>query len=167
MLDASTNPVPTPQPGPASQLAPADVLARLVPGRYLLTASFAGHRAGILTTSVSICGTEPPLICVAVVKGHDIDPLIRDARHFGLCLISADDRLCARRFAVDAPPSASGDPFECFAVDSMPAGAPVLRKAALAIECEVFRHIDLETDHELFIGLVLSGRAVVDPAAGK
>jgi flavin reductase (DIM6/NTAB) family NADH-FMN oxidoreductase RutF len=164
MLDASTNPS---SPGPVATLAPAEVLSRLVPGRYLLTASFAGHRAGILTTAVSVCGSEPPLICVAVVKGHDIDPLIRDARHFGVCLLSPDDRLSARRFAVDAPPPASGDPFECFPVDTMPAGAPVLRRASLSIECEVFRHIDLETDHELFIGLVLSGRAIGDSGAGK
>ena len=50
----------------------------------------------------------------------------------------------------------SGDPFDCLPLDRLVTGAPIVRRAAAAFDCEVVRHLDMEADHELYIGHVLA-----------
>ncbi len=73
-------------------------LARIPGGKWVMTAQLDGKRGGVLVKSVSGCADEPPLVTVAAWKGHGIEPMIRDSRHFCLCLIDPEDRLLARKF---------------------------------------------------------------------
>jgi len=120
----------------------------------VITSAFEGDRAGLLVNKVVRCSQDPPCVCVVARKGHPIAPLIRDSRHFALCLMRAPSRLLERYFSLDA--HGDFDPFDGFKVLAGIQGAPILADASVALDCEVVRHFDLETDHELYIGHVLA-----------
>jgi flavin reductase (DIM6/NTAB) family NADH-FMN oxidoreductase RutF len=132
-------------------------LADLQSGLYVLSAQFEGRRAGVVVRSAQPCADEPPLLCVAVKRGHWIEPIIRDSHCFAISRINQADRLLLRKFAETARPR-DGDPFDCLPTSRLVTGAPVIVRATLAIDCEVVRHFDLEADHELYIGLVVGAR---------
>lgn len=124
-------------------------------GLFLLTARFETKRAGQMVVTAVECAHEPLLVCVSARKGHPIAPLIRDAHSFAVCIIGPDDRLLARKFSVVE----KGDPFDALEVDRLVTGAPVPRRCIAAVDCVVVRHMDIEADHELYIGQVVGGRA--------
>ena len=133
---------------------------------FVMTAAFEGKRTGLIVRSVQRCSDEPQLLCVAARKGHSIEPLIRDSHHFVLCKVGANERLLLRKFGAEPPalseegllPGQEGDPFDSLRVTTMFSGAPVLARSPLVFDCEVVRHFDLESDHELYIGLVHAAR---------
>jgi len=127
-------------------------------GCFLLTASFDHKRAGQIVESVQPCADEPMLVCVAARKGHPIEPLIRDAHTFAVCRIEPDDKLIMRKFGPTKAPAAAGDPFDALEVERLATGAPIPKRCMAALDCQVLRHLDVEADHELYIGLVVAGR---------
>lgn len=123
----------------------------------LMAAAFERSRAAAIVPWAMRCAIEPALVCVAVRKGHGVEPLIRDSRCFALNLIDRSDRLVTRTF--EREPSVREDPFDPFELHRMVTGSPVLARAAAALDCEVMRHFDLEeADHELYVGRVLDVR---------
>jgi flavin reductase (DIM6/NTAB) family NADH-FMN oxidoreductase RutF len=113
----------------------------------------------MIAHSVQVCGNEPPLICIAATKGHRVDLLIRDSRAFALCCIPAMERLLIRRFSKHHSPESSADEqFDGIACDRLVSGAPILARSLVALDCQLFRQVDLETDHELIVGSVLAIR---------
>lgn len=152
-------------PSTPEELAPVDMaLSRLPTGLYVMTSTYEDDRAGIRALSVQPCGHEPRLVCVAVRKGHAIEPIIRDARTFAVCVLDDDDRLVARKFPVAAELEGDEDPFASLPVGEMATGCPVIMRGRAAMDCEVVRHFDLESDHELYIGAVLEARVFDEPA---
>jgi flavin reductase (DIM6/NTAB) family NADH-FMN oxidoreductase RutF len=123
-----------------------------------MTAAFENKRTGLLVTSVIKCADEPLLVCIAARKGHPIEPLIRDSRHFAVCHVDSEDKLLIRRFEPRYTPEERYDPFDSLEIDRLHSQAPVLRRSGLVLDCEVFRHFDLDADHELYIGQVLAAR---------
>lgn len=138
----------------------ADAIAAIPGGTFIITSAFEGVRSGVLVRSAQPCADEPRLICVAVKKGHTVEPIIRDSRHFALCQIDPADRLAMKKFdmAADHDPEKPTDPFDSFPTHTLRTGSPVLKKSPLCLDCEVVRHFDLEADCELYIGLVLAAR---------
>ena len=151
LSDRSTAVIGSPR---ASDAAAA--LSRLPSGLFILTACHEGKRSGQVVRSVQACAGEPMLVCVAAPTGHAIEPIIRDSHHFGLCLIDPGDALVLRQFGAGGRITA--DPFDCLPVEVMVSGAPIIKRSIAALDCEVVRHLDLEADHELYIGRVLAGR---------
>jgi flavin reductase (DIM6/NTAB) family NADH-FMN oxidoreductase RutF len=129
----------------------------------LLTSRFADKRSGLIATSAQVCGSDPALVCIAARKGHHVDLLMRDSQHFALCFIPSTDRLLLRRFDAQHTPDARIDPFDGMEMDRLTSGAPIFRRAVAALDCQIFRMVDLETDHELIIGSVLALR-ITPPA---
>lgn len=127
-------------------------------GAYLLTSAFEQRRAGQLVASVQPCADEPMLVCIAARKGHTIEPLIRDSHAFAICRIDPDDRLLLKAFATLRTPDSPTDPFDSLETLRLITGAPIPARSLAALDCEVFRHLDVEADHELYIGRVLAGR---------
>jgi flavin reductase (DIM6/NTAB) family NADH-FMN oxidoreductase RutF len=125
---------------------------------YLLTSLFEHKRAGQFVESVQVCAHEPLLICVAAFKGHSIEPLIRDSHSFAICRVEPGDKLLHKHFDPTHTPDALADPFDSLEIDRLATGAPVPRRCLAALDCQVVRHLDLEADHELYIGLVVAGR---------
>ena len=130
----------------------------------LMTSAHDQDRAGVLVHGVLVASEDPPQIVVACRKGHAIDPVIRDARCFGLGLVNPGDRLIQKRFrfadtavSPKADPFAD-DPFDPFPDLRLPSGSPILDRCELWLDCQVVRHFDLESEHELFVGQVTSVR---------
>lgn len=129
-------------------------------GRYVLTAAHEQKRTGVFVESAQPCGLDPPLICVAARKGHPIGPMIRDSRCFGLCEVGALDKLLERKFTFESWDR--GDPFELCETIRSGRGVPLIKKSAISLECEVYIHLDLERECELYIGQVMA--ALVPPS---
>jgi flavin reductase (DIM6/NTAB) family NADH-FMN oxidoreductase RutF len=130
----------------------------------LMTSAFEDDRAGVLVNGLLVASDEPPLVAVACRKGHAIDPVIRDARCFAIGLVKPDDKLLRRRFAFAdtavsprADPEAA-DPFDPFPERRLVTGSPILDRCPVWLDCQLARHFDLESDHELFVGLVVGVR---------
>lgn len=140
------------------------VVAEFVPtGTFVVTSAYDGKRAGVLARSVAPCATEPLLLMLAMRKGHSIAPLIRDSRHIGLCRIDPGDRLLMRKFCdsnsgPDLAEEHHDDPFDSVPVETLRSGSPLLRRAAVAMDCEVVRHFDLEADHEIYVVQIVAAR---------
>lgn len=123
---------------------------------YVITSAYEGKRSGSPAMSVQLCASEPRLVCVAVRKGHFVEPLIRDSRAFAVCQVEASDRLLLRRFA--SAEFHEIDPFDGIEIGTIVTPSPVPKRSPLVIDCEVVRHIDIEADHQLYVGRVLAAR---------
>lgn len=130
-------------------------LGQIPSGLFLLTSGYDGNRSGVLVNWVQQCATKPPMIIVAMAKGLPVEPLIRDSRAFALCQIAEDDRLLLHKFA--QPPSPGDDPFVAMPTIEAPSGSPIVKRAVAYLDCELVRHIDLETNHAIYVGQVHQG----------
>jgi flavin reductase (DIM6/NTAB) family NADH-FMN oxidoreductase RutF len=127
-----------------------EALSRMPRGRMLLTAAAGDLRRGRIVEWVQQCGTTPPSIMLALPKGDPISPLIRDSRHFCLAILRGIDPLLERLFATRQ----ESDPFLGLPVRTAPSGAPIVDRGDLVIECEMIRHLDIDGDCELYVGVV-------------
>lgn len=132
------------------------VLAKIPSGLFILTARYEEQSAGVLVGWVQQVCFEPPMVSVAIAKGRRIMPLISESRKFGLCQLAEGDKLIFRKFAggVDA----GDDPFLGFEMQKDTAlGLPIFAQCLGYMECQVACHIDVEGDHDLFVGRVKAG----------
>jgi flavin reductase (DIM6/NTAB) family NADH-FMN oxidoreductase RutF len=132
-------------------------LGRIPSGMFILTACHEERRGGMLCSWVQQLCFEPPMISVAVAKGRPIMPLISESRCFGLCQLSKDDKVVLRKFA--GGNNVSEDPFLGFDLLHNTSGIPIFSSAMAYVECELAAHLDVEGDHDLFVGKILAGKA--------
>jgi flavin reductase (DIM6/NTAB) family NADH-FMN oxidoreductase RutF len=131
-------------------------LGRIPGGLFVLTAQHEDRRQGIVVSWVQQCCFDPPMVGVAVAKGRAIMPLISESRQFGLCQLEEDERIISRKFS--APLDPQEDPFLGFELAQPKAAqVPILKGAMSYLECEVACHMDVDGDHDLFVGRVLAG----------
>ncbi|MEI6474226.1 MAG: flavin reductase family protein [Planctomycetota bacterium] len=145
---------------PAERSAVAPVLDRIPNGSFILTSGHADVRAGVSVKWAQQCSTTPPMIMVAVPKGHVLSPLIRDSRSFAICQLDPADRSTSRAFDLQTP---GIDPFIGSSVDRTPSGCPVPARALSFLDCELARHVDLDGDYELYVGIVHHATTILDP----
>ncbi|MEY3025851.1 MAG: hypothetical protein RL136_581 [Planctomycetota bacterium] len=127
-------------------------LATLPAPQFLITTAFGDVRDGRLVERVQQCGTNPPMLLVAMEKGHTLSPLIRDSRTFAISLLDPNERSLQRVFGPDR--RIGDDPFLTYPHATGALGAPIVTRAAAWFDCEVVRHLDMETNYELYIGVV-------------
>ncbi|MAV48203.1 MAG: flavin reductase [Alphaproteobacteria bacterium TMED89] len=123
-------------------------------GKYLVTASSEGRSNGVLAEFVMQGGHTPPTLVMSTRKGQILSPLIRDSRRFAVAIIDDRTRAQARRFAHSSVDSIN--PFIGLTVEETPGGIPVLRDSVAWFECELARHIDIDSDCELYVGNVVA-----------
>lgn len=128
------------------------VLGRIPASLYVMTSHFENHTRGVLVSFVQQVGFVPPMVMVSLSKGRHIVPLLHDSHAFALCQIAEDDRLALKRFSKPADPNE--DVFDGMDTFRAPTGSPILAKSLTYMDCELVRHIDVECDHDLYIGLV-------------
>ncbi|MEX2672898.1 MAG: flavin reductase family protein [Phycisphaeraceae bacterium] len=146
------------------------VLSRIPCGRFLLTAGHDGRTRGVLVSWVQQVSAEPAMVLVALEKGREIVPLIHESHSFALSQVAADDKLTLRKFSAD---TLDEDPLESLEIMRRATGSPILARTQAFVDCELVRHLDIEGDHDLYVGVVrdgglLKGGAVhVEVADGK
>lgn len=137
-------------------------LQRLPSGLYVLTASHDQTRSGTLVRWVQPCGIEPPQIMLSLRTGVAIEPLIRDSRRFAVCQIAADDRFLRRKFAQN--PDHDEDPFVSMPLLDGPWLAPIPAKAMAYMDCELVRHVDIDSDCGIYIGRIRAAGTIHEGA---
>lgn len=153
-----------PHPTEAQLAELAKALGRIPSGLFVLTAEHEDRRAGMLVSWVQQMCFQPPMLSVAVGKGRPIMPLISESRRFGLCQLGDDDKLLMRKFAGGV--ELDEDPF--LGLELVHGGGvevPVLANAMAYMECVLACHLDVEGDHDLFVGQIVGGKLnrAVDP----
>jgi len=140
----------------------SDALGLLPSGLYLMTAGHDAQRSGMFVHWVVQCSDDPMMICVAASKGHKMEPLIRDSRSFAIGLVNPEDKIIQRRFRhtdsvpIERPVVGEEDPFDALDTAVMVTGSPILMRCQTWFDCEVVRRVDLESQSELFVGLVVA-----------
>ncbi|HLP83881.1 MAG TPA: flavin reductase [Phycisphaerales bacterium] len=119
--------------------------------------AWGGRRFASLALGAQQASNLPPLVCVSSRCGHVIDPVLRDARVFSLCVLGPAERVMLRRLS-EGTLLRGMDIFDGIAVDRLQGGLPAVASSPVALECEIVRHIDLEADHQLYVGKITSCR---------
>lgn len=130
-------------------------LGRIPQSLYVMTSHFEDRMRGVMVSWVQQAGFNPPMVMVALGKGRPIVPLLHDSRGFAICQIAPNDRLVMRRFA--GGKDAGDNPFEAIDLMRSTTGSPILKRALSYLDCELIRHIDVDGDHDIYIGLVREG----------
>ena len=125
-------------------------------GRFVMTAAHGGNRAGVLVDWVQQCAKEPPMVIVAIEKGQKLIPMIRDSKGFALCQIPENDCFLEKMFK-DSGDGSEDDPFISIQVRQGRSGSPIVERALCYLDCEVVRHLDIESNYELYVGLIHEG----------
>ncbi len=149
---------------PASRTDVLVALERIPAGSFLLTSSHTDQRGGVPVKWVQQCSLVPPMVMVAVEKGHSLSPVIRDSRSFAVCQLDPNDRGTLRTFDHQQP---GIDPFVGMLSTNTPSGAPVPARALAFIDCELARHVDIDGDHEIYVGVVHHAEALREGASGS
>ncbi len=134
-------------------------IGRIPSGLFILTARNEDRRLGMLTSWVQQVSFKPPMISIAIAKGRPIMPLISESRRFGLCQLPSDDRVFLRKFAGHIDPAE--DPFLGFEMNGdTVTDLPILANVLGYLECEVVCHLDVDGDHDLFVGQARGGNFI-------
>ena len=135
----------------AQRSALASALGAIPSGRFILTAAHEDRRLGVLVGWVQQVCFEPAMVSISIEKGTPIMPLISESRQFALCQLGVDDRMLARKFGGQT--DLGDDPFlgQQLTRPMMPK-LPILAAARSFMECELVCHMDVEGDHDIFVG---------------
>jgi flavin reductase (DIM6/NTAB) family NADH-FMN oxidoreductase RutF len=137
------------------QDAAADSCAcsRIPGGLFILTAQYESRRGALLVKWVQQCSDQPPMVMVAMPRGQQIEPLIHNSRAFALCQISAEDRFLLRKFTQHQ--DNGEDPLVTLMTRTGRSGSPIVDRALAYFDCEIVRHLELDSDYRIYVGQVL------------
>lgn len=109
-----------------------------------------GQQVGVTANSFNSVSLDPPLILWSIDKRSGSYPVFRDASHFAVNILAADQIELSNRFARPAE-----DKFAGLALQTGAGGAPLLEDCAARFVCE--RHALHEGgDHWIMIGKVVA-----------
>jgi flavin reductase (DIM6/NTAB) family NADH-FMN oxidoreductase RutF len=134
----------------------ARAMAQMPGGLFVMTAACDGRSGAVLARWVQPCSDNPPMVMVALNRGQHIEPLLRNSRVFGLCQISESDRFLLRKFA-QSEEMRDEDPLVAMMTSTAPSGAPIIERAMTFLDCEIIRHVELESDYRIYVGQVHAG----------
>ncbi|MEE2912737.1 MAG: flavin reductase family protein [Planctomycetota bacterium] len=121
---------------------------------FVLTCQHEQFRDGIITTWVQQCSSDPPLLVVAITKGQPIEPLLRDARAFALCMVPNNDKRVQRLFGRSH--NTEDDPFLSLQIDRAETGMPILKDAIAWFDCKLAGHLSPDAECRLYLGEVVA-----------
>ena len=126
---------------------------RAVPGAVAIIATgAAGNRSGMTATAVCSLSDAPPMLLVCVNASASAHPVIRERGHFAVNLLAEEQATIAARFA-GAGGVKGEDRFQLGDWSTLETGAPVLRDAMVAFDCDlVAEHV--HATHSIFVGAV-------------
>ncbi len=131
-------------------------LGRIPSGVFIVTARHEDRRTGMMASWVQQLCFEPPMVSLAVAKGRPIMPLISESRRFGVCQLPEGEKVITRKFEAGIVPG--DDPFLGFEMlNDCECGVPILANVLAYVVCDLTCHMDVEGDHDLFIGTVTAG----------
>ena len=128
------------------------LLGRFATGVTVLTSRAPdGEPIGMTANSLASVSLQPPLVLVAVEKGHDMHGAMEAGTHFVFNILSSDQEALSRRFAASEP-----DRFRGVSYRENQHGIAILEGVVAHIECEKQAAVP-GGDHTIFIGVVVGG----------
>jgi len=135
-------------------------LGRIPQSLYIMTAQYEDQMRGVMVSFVQQVSFDPPMVMVSLGKGRPIVPLIHDSHAFAVCQIAKTDKLTLKRFARGTQPGES--PFQAIETMRGATGSPVIKRSLAYLDCDLVRHIDIDGDHDMYIGAVREGDLLND-----
>ncbi len=134
------------------------VLGRFASGVTVITVLDAGGRdMGMTVSAFASVSLEPPLVSVCIDHAASMYAALRDARRFGVNILSSEQEALSRRFSGVE----SAHRFDGIGYERGESGVVLLDDVVAHMECERVAQHDAG-DHTLFIGQV--ERAIVHDA---
>jgi len=136
-----------------NEAATHTILERFACGLHALTVKHGDEEHGMTAGWVTQASFHPPMIVVAVESRSKTIGMIRDAHHFALSVLRADQRDVAEKLGR----ASAGAPYKLKGIKTKPAptsGVPVLAEALGWVECRVVATLP-SGDHTLVLGEVL------------
>tara|TARA_Y100000590_G_scaffold173985_1_gene198917 strand:- start:15 stop:419 length:405 start_codon:yes stop_codon:yes gene_type:complete len=94
------------------------------------------------------------MLVVAIKKGQAIEPMLRDARAFALCMVPNGDRRMIRLFGRQHEPD--DDPFLAAPITTAVTGMPILTQSLAWFDCLLEGHLSPDSDSRLYLGQVVA-----------
>ena len=129
-------------------------LRSLPAATFVLTCQHDQFRDGIITNWVQQCSSDPPMLVVAITKGQAIEPMLRDARAFALCMVPKNDRRIQRLFG--RKHERDDDPFLSIQIDRAVTGMPILQNTLAWFDCKLEGHLNPDAECRLYLGQVVA-----------
>lgn len=148
--------IPPPELDVKMRRAIGQSLGGIPQGLYIMSAAHEMRCRAVLVSFVQQAGFDPPTVVVALNKGRDIVPIIHDSHAFALSQIAEDDRLVIKKFA-EKRGRTDDDPLAGLEIIKKVTGSPILCRAVGYLDCRLVRHIDVDSDHDLYVGQILCG----------
>lgn len=127
-------------------------MARIPQGLFVLTTKCEGKTQGILVSWVQQISSSPPMIMLGIRKGRDIVPMIHGGHSFGLSQLSNENNLLFRKFSKN---KICNESLEATGVINGKTGVPMMKNAMCFLDCELIRHVDVDGDHDIYVGLIV------------
>ncbi len=118
----------------------------------IVSAGRGEYRAGLVATSVSPLSSDPPTLVVCVDRASSSWPVLRQAKSFGVNLLSASQRELAHCFA-ERTGLAAAERYQEGDWTALQTGAPIFGDALAAFDCSLEEIIERHS-HALLIGRI-------------
>jgi 3-hydroxy-9,10-secoandrosta-1,3,5(10)-triene-9,17-dione monooxygenase reductase component len=135
-----------------------DVMGEFATGVVVVTAYAGDHPVGMTCQTFSSVSLDPPLVSFIPARTSRSWPLMRDAGHFCINVLSSDQADLATIFA-----SKGADKFAGLAWRAAESGAPILEGALAYVDCTV-EAVHPAGDHDIVIGRVRAMSKLTDAA---
>lgn len=126
------------------------VIGRIPSGVFIVTARQGDRRVGMMGSWIAQAGFDPPCVSVAIHPEREIYPLIQEAGHFSVNVLSNENMNLMKTFSRYSP-----EQFDNIALTDTPYGV-TLNDAVAVMQCKLKGKFDA-ADHHLFIGEVVGG----------
>jgi len=130
------------------------ILGRFASGVTVVTALDGQSRdVGLTVSAFSSLSLMPPLVLVCVDHEASLHPVLKEARHFAVNVLAADQEPLARRFS-----QLDGDRFDGVGYVRGQTGVAVIEDVLAVLECRKVHAVE-GGDHTIFVGEVEAGQA--------
>ena len=138
-------------------------LGRVPSGLFVLAAGRGTEAVATLVSFVQQVSIDPPILALALRPDRTAAEVIAREKRFVLNVLHAGDKSLLRAFA---KASATGpQAFAHVPSRTLAGGGAVFLEACAFLECELTGVVDVGGDHVLFVGKVVGGETLGDPAA--
>ena len=146
-----------------NQAAALKALGRVPSGLFVLTAGKGETAVAMLVSFVQQVSLEPLMLGVALKPDRVASAAITSEKHFVINILHAGEKTLLRAFAKKS--TMGKDAFAGVNSKTLPTGGAVLLDACAFLECQLIGVHDIGGDHQLYVGRVVGGDLLGDPAA--
>ena len=126
-------------------------MRRFASGVTIVTAGTDEQQAGITVSAFSSISLDPPVVMVAINTASSATPIILQAEHFAVHILSREQEILSERFSQSLPWSEKVDGTTWRTGKS---GAPILEGASTIVDAMLIRSLVIGT-HTVMFGHVI------------